>query len=380
MKCRASERTMSGIRILKEENGNYVEECRLQNSSPIQSPERRHVFFPPNNAGSPHTPLLMSTDSEDESESKTEEVCTVNIENAPTENEVLVFPDEWHKTLMTMLFMGLGFIITTFSLILTHERMPEGDPLPDIFLDNVSYISWGLKLSEVLMITSIFAANFVVLAHTHRSIIYRRIFFLLGILYFYRAATFYVTALPKSDKLYHCDKKNNGSLPFSELVSRVVKISTGGGLSINDNQVYCGDFIFSGHTVMLVTSYLAITEYGPARCFLIQWISFFTSLFGVLFLLLARGHYTVDVLIAYILTTRIWWGYHTIVNSETLKKITKENSLSKLWWFRLLRYLEANVPGPIPSRYSFPLPQAWKSCITSKFHKKVKVDSEPETS
>ena len=31
------------------------------------------------------------------------------------------------------------------------------------------------------------------------------------------------------------------------------------------------------------------------------------------------------------------WGYHTIVNSETLKKITKENSLSKLWWFRLLR-------------------------------------------
>ena len=79
----------------------------------------------------------MSTDSEDESESKTEEVCTVNIENVPTENEVLVFPgkkqcvtnvlifeikfstfvsDEWHKTLMTMLFMGLGFIITTFSL------------------------------------------------------------------------------------------------------------------------------------------------------------------------------------------------------------------------------------------------------------------------
>ena len=34
----------------------------------------------------------MSTDSEDESESKTEEVCTVNIENVPTENEVLVFP------------------------------------------------------------------------------------------------------------------------------------------------------------------------------------------------------------------------------------------------------------------------------------------------
>ena len=48
-----------------------------------------HFFI---QAGSPHTPLLMSTDSEDESESKTEEVSTIDIENVPTENEILVFP------------------------------------------------------------------------------------------------------------------------------------------------------------------------------------------------------------------------------------------------------------------------------------------------
>ena len=34
----------------------------------------------------------MSTDSEDESESKTEEVSTIDIENVPAENEILVFP------------------------------------------------------------------------------------------------------------------------------------------------------------------------------------------------------------------------------------------------------------------------------------------------
>ena len=36
------------FRILKEENGNYVEECRLQNGSPAQSPARRQSYFPPN--------------------------------------------------------------------------------------------------------------------------------------------------------------------------------------------------------------------------------------------------------------------------------------------------------------------------------------------
>lgn len=34
---------------------------------------------------------------------------------------------------------------------------------------------------------------------------------------------------------------------------------------------------------------------------------------------LAHGHYTVDVIIAYFVTTRIFWTYHTLANNASLK-------------------------------------------------------------
>ena len=52
----------------------------------------RRLDFPSFQAGSPHTPLLMSTDSEDESEAKTEENASISIDTSFKENEVLVFP------------------------------------------------------------------------------------------------------------------------------------------------------------------------------------------------------------------------------------------------------------------------------------------------
>lgn len=35
--------------------------------------------------------------------------------------------------------------------------------------------------------------------------------------------------------------------------------------------------------------------------------------------LVAHGHYTVDVLIAYYVTTRLWYIYHTLANNPHLK-------------------------------------------------------------
>lgn len=36
-------------------------------------------------------------------------------------------------------------------------------------------------------------------------------------------------------------------------------------------------------------------------------------------ILVAHGHYTVDVLIAYYVTTRLWYIYHTLANNPNLK-------------------------------------------------------------
>lgn len=47
---------------------------------------------------------------------------------------------------------------------------------------------------------------------------------------------------------------------------------------------------------------------------------------GVVMVLIAHGHYTVDVIIAYLVTTRLFWIYHTLANNVYLK-VTKLMSL-----------------------------------------------------
>jgi len=249
-----------------------------------------------------------------------------------------------------------GWVATTGSLALTHERVPDIKPLPDIILDNVTYQHWGLDVSEYLIMISTISAVLVVLLHSHRMIILRRIWLLLGLLYFYRAITMYITVLPKADENYTCVPKEN-STTVVVIAERVLKIISGGGLSINGKHVYCGDYIYSGHTMVLTMGYLAIKQYSPRRFFLLHWVSWATSVCGVIMLLIARGHYSIDVLVAYWVSTRMWWLYHTLANNGNLKKRGKHNFLAEMWWWAIFRFFERNVPGPLPRRYSLPIPR-----------------------
>ena len=77
-------------------------------------------------------------------------------------------PSEPLKTLLAGLFLGTGFVATSTSLAVTHDSVPDTEPLPDIILDNVSYQQWGLDVSEILIMISTFSAFLVVLLHYHR--------------------------------------------------------------------------------------------------------------------------------------------------------------------------------------------------------------------
>ena len=73
---------------------------------------------------------------------------------------------------------------------------------------------------------------------------------------------------------------------------------------------------------------------SPRRFKLLHWISFLTSLCGVVFLLLARGHYTIDVILAYYVTTRLWWSYHTLAHNNTLRTSGDHNLIAnECWWY-----------------------------------------------
>ncbi len=84
-----------------------------------------------------------------------------------TSNEAEI-PAEPLKTLVAFVFLFLAWVATTTSLALTHERVPDVDPLPDVFLDNVHYQSWGLDASEIIIMVATLVTFTLALFHQHR--------------------------------------------------------------------------------------------------------------------------------------------------------------------------------------------------------------------
>ncbi len=85
----------------------------------------------------------------------------------------------------------------------------------------------------------------------------------------------FVTVLPKPDESYICAAKVDDITPYgnslsghvthnncssSDITRRVITLLSGGGLSINGKHIYCGDYIFSGHTMTLTMAYLTIKQ------------------------------------------------------------------------------------------------------------------------
>jgi shingomyelin synthase len=79
---------------------------------------------------------------------------------------------------------------------------------------------------------------------------------------------------------------------------------------------------------------------------------------GVITLLFARGHYSIDVLIAYWITTRVWWIYHTMANNPQfmIGEARKNNYLLNIWWMYIFQYFEGRVGRPVPKGFNFPWP------------------------
>uniref|UniRef100_A0AAR5QI07 Sphingomyelin synthase-like domain-containing protein n=1 Tax=Dendroctonus ponderosae TaxID=77166 RepID=A0AAR5QI07_DENPD len=290
------------------------------------------------------------------------------IIDIPASREEPRFPQERWKTLLAFVIMCFNFILTLTSLSLVHDKVPDRKvygPLPDVFLLNVPAYDWALDVSEYIIIFCVNSCMITMIFHKHRFIVFRRIFLIMSLLYMYRAITMYVTVLPLSSTTYVCSPTSNDTSP-SLIMKRVLHLMSGFGLSVNGKHTYCGDFIYSGHTVVLVFSYLVISEYTPKKFFLLRivhWLYWILGLIGVIMLQLSHGHYTVDVIIAYYVTTRIFWIYHTLANNANLKQFSSNNLLSRTWWFALFLYFEGNVGGPIPRQFDWPLPwpRRWHS-------------------
>lgn len=76
-------------------------------------------------------------------------------------------------SITAFLFMVVNFILTTASLAMVHERVPDRNtygPLPDVVLDNVTAQDWALNVSEVLIMIMSNSAMVFIIFHKHRCV------------------------------------------------------------------------------------------------------------------------------------------------------------------------------------------------------------------
>uniref|UniRef100_UPI003AAD8CA1 phosphatidylcholine:ceramide cholinephosphotransferase 1-like n=1 Tax=Centroberyx gerrardi TaxID=166262 RepID=UPI003AAD8CA1 len=169
----------------------------------------------------------------------------------------------------------------------------------------------------------------------------------------------YVTTLPVPGRHFTCAPKVSGDHVLQ--MRRVMQMIAGGGLTLTGSHHMCGDYLYSGHTVMLTLTQLFITEYCPSRLWWFQWVTWCLWAVGLFCILLAHDHYSIDVLVAYYVTTRLFWWYHTMANQQVLKQPGQSSLFSRVWWFRFFLYLESGVPGVVPPHYRLPFP--WKQLL-----------------
>ncbi|KFD71732.1 hypothetical protein M514_04295 [Trichuris suis] len=208
-----------------------------------------------------------------------------------------------------------------------HERVPETAPLPDLFFSLTPHFPKALAASEYLIIVSTVMMLAVCFLHRHRWILLRRVFCMLALLYLSRCVCMLVTQVPVADPTYFCSPKSNDT-DFGDVILRALRLFSGAGLNIFGKHTFCGDYIFSGHTLILVMSYMVVKECksydSPRRFWQLHVVVWLVSASGILCILLSRGHYTVDVVIAYFVTTRMFWLYHTMANNPELKVVDEQ--------------------------------------------------------
>lgn len=109
----------------------------------------------------------------------------------------------------------------------------------------------------------------------------------------------------------------------------------------------------------------------PRSLYLIHTLSWVLNLFGIFFILAAHEHYSIDVFIAFYISTRLFLYYHTLANNRALYQSDCKRTRI---WFPLFYFFESGVHEIVPNQFDFPfhIPK-WNLNISNYlFHTKEK--------
>lgn len=256
-------------------------------------------------------------------------------------------PEIW-KTVIAMLYFFSVTALTSVVMVVVHDRVPSMEtypPLPDIFLDNVPHIPWAFAMCELTGLFLFLIWIGILVFHRHRFILLRRQFSLFGSVFLLRCITMLITSLSVPGKHLECRARNSGDT--WQKMKQAFIIWQGGGMLIQGVRT-CGDYMFSGHTTVLTLLNFFITEYSPRSYYYLHTFSWVCNLFGIFFILAAHEHYSIDVFVAFYISTRLFLYYHTLANNRALMQMDSKRTRI---WFPLFYFFESGVDGIVPNEF-----------------------------
>lgn len=287
--------------------------------------------------------------------------------SAKESSSAFVYKPEYRKTATCFLALFISFLLNQMVICVAHDVVSR-DALPDLVFAIVPEQEWALILGDTLCSVAGFVAlGFIIIFHRYRIIILRRLVFTITVLYTMRAICLAVTHIPTSyDNNYSkCIKPDHNATALSVLRQCMLHVYKM-GLQIRENgKLLCGDLLFSGHTIFVSTTTFYLNHYTPHSVWPLRWFLILMCIGGMICLSLSRTHYSVDVLIAYWLSSFLFSIYHSFVLLPHRVRI-RTRAYRRLLLFWTMYELEVNVPsGRIPNdlEWPFPWPECLKECI-----------------
>jgi hypothetical protein len=216
-------------------------------------------------------------------------------------NELLILKKQWY----ILPFFILAEYFHNCSTNLAYYNHIQGPILPDLLFDilpindNLSFLNeyityFILFISFIFSILPIFNTN--PFKKTYILTIWFRMMMTVGVSVIMRSFSFLSTSLP--GPAYHCRINSVNYNPPTGIKDILFTFDTMSG---------CGDLIFSGHTNIILIQIILIFYYGRSfisrKIMIVIYILMTSLTILILFLIIiARNHYTVDVLIALYIT------------------------------------------------------------------------------
>lgn len=288
---------------------------------------------------------------------------------SPLEEEIKnAIVSESFRTFISFLYAFLVFLLASFTLAVVHDRLPDSTafpPLPDVFLENIPLMPWAFHLCEICAGILCLFWFLIIVFHKHRLVVFRRSCAISGTVFLLRCSTMYVTSLSVPGTHLKCSPTKYGT--FENRAKRALEIFSGFGMALQGVRT-CGDYMFSGHTATLTLLNFFVTEYTPRRWYYLHTLCWLLNMFGVFFILAAHEHYSIDVLISFYISSRLFMYYHTLASAVQVR--TSDEKRRRIW-FPMFWFFEYGCPLVIPNEFEWPFTfKKLRQCFASLEKKK----------